>query len=227
MRDTASALPTVVRLCPPVLTQDDLRWLLDKEAKGGSLKAAAAELEAAELAEKEETVAQLRIELGRLRNGTLRRTTKLGILEKERKLLQEAAEDTPAEVREAAERVAKHEATLEQAVQMEVLADEQCDYALTLTMLVNRLTKAKAGTSDALQALRTQAAEYDLLTKRQAAANKPIVHAAWQARNGATLQEQLYAGQRRTRTMLEGKRKGCLVTAQRDVANLSAQVLCS
>ena len=74
--------------------EDDLRWLLDKEDKGGSVTAAAAQEAQQELAGVAEHVTKQRIAFGTLKNQTLRDQHKLALLEEEHRLLVQEAQSS-------------------------------------------------------------------------------------------------------------------------------------
>lgn len=200
----AAGSPSVKVSAKSVVEVDDLRWLLDKEP---DLAKEAAGNEKAELMAAEEELSQRRIQLGTIMNTTLRRMDKLQALEEELRLLQQDAKDTPAEKREARERVARHAATLERVTQMDQLADEQIEYGQTLDMMQKRLALAKLGQGDVLHSLREQAKETHVRTQRQIAANGPAMHAAWQARNAVGAQAAVSTSQARARELLEARRK--------------------
>lgn len=208
----------------PLVEEDDLRWLLDQEEHGGSLQEAAEQQEREKVLEFEETVSQLRIQLGTLRNTTLRHTAKLHAKEEELRLLQHDAIDTPQEKKAAAARAARYDATKERLEAMEALADEQAEYTLTLLMLEKRLVQAKGGGGEVLQQLRDQITELELRRNRQECANGEVVHSAWQARNGASLQLDLALRQRRTHAMLESKRKQMLASSKKEAEQKRAEL---
>ena len=213
--------PGKASIKPAIDKPDDLRWLLDKEP---DLAKAAASNERAAIAQAAEETAQVRIQLGTLRNTTLRRVDKLAALEEELRLLRQDARDTPAETREAAARVAKYEETKARVEQMDQLGDDQLEYTLTLDMLQKRLTEAKLGQNDVLDSLREQAKAIELRTQRQTSANGPVVHAAWQARNATGAQERLTSSQARARAMMEAKRRRLLTKAEASVVSASADL---
>lgn len=199
--------------------------MLDKEENGGSLAAGAAKLDAANLSAAQDEVSRLRVQYGTLHNLSLRREDRLAKLEEELRLVQKEATDTRAEVRKAAERMARFKATTERLRVMDERADEQCEYALTLSMMLQRLLEAKGGGEDAVNSLRGQTAELELRTQRQLAANGEVVHAAWQAKNGSLLQTELVIGQQRTRRLLDRQRQDVLKRAKDAVSAVSEEML--
>lgn len=207
------------------IAEDDLRWLLDKEDNGGSITAGAAKQAQEELAGVADSVTKQRIAYGTLRNQTLRRQSKLEALEEEMRLLQREGAQTTGEKREATENQARRDATQARVLQMEQLADEQCEYTLTLNMLIKRQMGEKGGVQDRMAKIREKLTVVDQKTDRQAAEKGVIRHAQWQARNAMQLQEQLNGASKRTRQLLVHQRKGMLSKGRGDVASLSDELL--
>ena len=193
-------------LLTPGVVEDDMRWLVDHEEHGGSKTARGEEQAAGDMAAAEAEVVRRRIAYGTMRNQTLGRAAKLQALEEELRLLQQEAADTPAEKRQAGERLERHAATKARVEQMEALADDQVAYTDTLRMLVTRLKEEKGGGEEQVAAVRAQIGEVDQKVDRQVSANGMLVHAARQARNGTLLQVTLNDSSRRTRQMLGRKR---------------------
>ena len=171
--------------------EDDLRWLLDKEEGGGSLSVGAAREAKEELAYQAEIVTKKRIAFGTLHNQTLRRQRKLEALEEEMRLLQHEAATTPRESRAADQNQARHDATAARVLQMESLADQQCEYTQTLQMMISRSTTEKYGVNERLGELRSAMELVAQKTDRQIAESGVLKHAKYQARNARQMQEQV------------------------------------
>ena len=209
----------------PLIVEDDLRWLLDKEDNGGSMKAGAAKQAQEELDGVAETVTKLRIAYGTLRNQTLRQQTKLEALEEELRLLQNEATSTKSEIRMASENQERRDATKARAAQMEQLADEQCEYTLTLKMLIKRAGEEKGGVEERLNRMREKLSLVEKKTARQTAEKGVIRHAQWQAKNGMQLQAQLNSSSKRARKLLVHQRQSLISKGRGDVASLSEELL--
>ena len=208
----------------PMVVEDDLQWLMDKE-ESTPLAAMAANEDHQELTRWAEHATKQRIAYGNIRNLTLRRQAKLEQLQEELRLQQQEAIDTPRDKRRASDNLAQRDATQGRVEQMEKLADEQVEYTLTLHMMIKRMREAKGGGEEMLSKVREKIATVEAKKAKQTSENGIINHAHWQSRNAMKLQGELNDGGRRARQQLVQRRKNLLSKGRGDVDSLSDELV--
>ena len=183
---------------------DDLEWLSNdlqmlEQARVGTAKE---RLKAAM-----ETEMELRLTFGSLRSSTRRREDKLHQLDEELYLLEKAASATPAQTREKARDSSALAETESRVAAMEAKAASAMSYHDSLEFMHDRLIRLKQGSEEAVRALKLAGEEVEEQVRRRRLQQKATSHAAWQDRNAAELNLQLFAAQVQTRTNLKRQRR--------------------
>ena len=194
------------------VVDDDLLWL----SKDLDMTQAHAGSQREQLLALMENETSLRIVYGSLRSSTIRRETKLQQLEEELQLLQKDASDTPSEIQKNNTRSEALIYTEGRVLEMETQVAQALAYEASLEHMWDRLLSMKQGNEDAVQALRFAAEEMDAQINKQLMKQKRTSHAAWQARNAASLNLQLFAAQAQARSKLKVKRRQMLEKATQE-----------
>ena len=203
----------------PQVVDDDLTWLADaSQPTVDDPNVTTKE----QLASAVEADTSLRLVYSGLRNSVLRRELKLQELADELRQLQKEATDTPQERRQDAARV-QALAHVEARVQaMELKAVQTLDYSNSLHHMLDRLQRTKHHGAEALDSMKEQMSDIAKQIETQRQQQKSTSHRAWQDRNAASVNLELFAAQAQMREKLKVQRRGLLEKASKEAAEKAA-----